>query len=257
MRNFLFFHYSIVSFLHPSFPNLTEEDVCSEIELSWLGVVLAAIKKSSDSCAGPDGIPFSIYRAFLAKDPELAVSIHDMLVCMAGGSLPPSGFNSARLFLLPKKTGGLIDDTRCISVTNSDNRIIATAVANSMAPAVGGVIDKEQVGFTPGRNSKGHKGLTNDFYESMAKKKQLYCLLLDTQRAFDTMSHDFIRMTLRAMSFPPWVLNMLEAVLSNVWVVPVLSAATKHKIWIKRGSSRAVPSHRYSSLWSWMFSITS
>jgi ribonuclease HI/exonuclease III len=200
------------------------------------------INQTNDSAAGPDGIPFSIYRAFLGLAPEFAHSLHAMLVCMADGTLPPEGFNSARLFLLPKKSGGLIDDTRCISVTNSDNRIIATSVANAMAPAIGGVIDKEQVGFTPDRNSSGHiKGLTNDFYEAAAKRRQVYCLLLDTQRAFDTMSHDFIRATLTAMAFPTWILNMLEALLSNVWVVPVLSATTSHKIWIKRGVKQGCP----------------
>ena len=174
------------------------------------------INKTNDSAAGPDGIPFSIYRAFLGLYPEFAHSIHAMLVCMADGALPPMGFNSARLFLLPKKAGGLIDDTRCISVTNSDNRIIATSIANAMAPAIGGVIDKDQVGFTPNRNSKGHiKGLTNEFYEAVAKRRQVYCLLLDTQRAFDTMRHNFIRATLTAMAFPPWILNMLEALLST------------------------------------------
>ena len=132
------------------------------------------INKTNDSAAGPDGIPFSIYRAFLDQYPEFAATIHGMLVCMAEGTLPPIGFNAARLFLLPKKVGGLIDDTRCISVTNSDNRIIATAVADSMAPAIGGVIHNDQVGFTPKRNSKGHiKGLTNDFYEAAARKRQV------------------------------------------------------------------------------------
>ena len=34
---------------------------------------------------------------------------------------------------------------------------------------------------------------------------------------------------------------MLEALLSNVWVVPVLSASTSHKIWIKRGVKQGCP----------------
>ena len=55
------------------------------------------------------------------------------------------------------------------------------------------------------------------------------------------MSHDFIRASLTAMGFPRWVLNMLGALLSNVWVVPVLSALTKHKIWIKRGVKQGCP----------------
>ena len=70
------------------------------------------INQTNDSAAGPDGIPFSIYRAFLGIAPEFSHSIHAMLVYMADGTLPPEGYNSARLFLLPKKAGGLIDDTR-------------------------------------------------------------------------------------------------------------------------------------------------
>ena len=81
--------------LHPSFPNWSEEDVCSELELSWLGVILEAIKKSSDSCAGPDGIPFAVYRAL----PSICGAfLLEILIDLAEGVPPPENCQGSYLY---------------------------------------------------------------------------------------------------------------------------------------------------------------
>ena len=99
-----------------------------------------AINETNYSAAGPDGIPFSVYRAYLRFDPEFAKVLCDVSLEMASGAAPRRGYNHARLFLLPKKTGGLVADTRCISVTNGDNRINASVVAKLITPALQAVI---------------------------------------------------------------------------------------------------------------------
>src|SRR4051794_23360394 len=66
------------------------------------------------------------------------------------GHLPPEGFNLGVLFLLPKKQTGLLSDTRPLSVTNTDNRLLATAVARGIMPAVDGYICPVQKVFWSG-----------------------------------------------------------------------------------------------------------
>ena len=111
----------------------------SEIKLIRKIVHLILAKRSrrytNDFSPGPDGLPFSVYRAYALEDPDLAQVLCSLALEMAGGAPPPKGFNYARLHLIPKKTGGLIDDTRSISVTNCDNRLNATVMVTLLQPA--------------------------------------------------------------------------------------------------------------------------
>ena len=91
------------------------------------------VNRPTDSAPGPDGIPFAAWRAA----PDLsALLLHRVFEVIAKGHSPPEGFNHGLLYLLPKKDTGLVSDTRPLSVTNTDNRILAAAVSRSIMPAV-------------------------------------------------------------------------------------------------------------------------
>ena len=151
--------------LHPSFPNWSEEDVCSELELSWLGVILEAIKKSSDSCAGPDGIPFAVYRAL----PSICGAfLLEILIDLAEGVPPPPEFNLGNLFLIPKDESGLVLNHRPITVGNSDNRLVASVMAMVLTPLCQHSLHPSQKGFIPGRTGSDHiTKLTDHFYDAI------------------------------------------------------------------------------------------
>ena len=203
---------------------------------------IEAINESNDSAAGPDGIPFSIYRACLKHNSKIAHVLCDVSLLMADGVKPPRGYNHARLFLIPKKTGGLVADTRCIAVTNGDNRLNATVVTKLITPALQEIIHPDQRGFVAGREGTAHvHALTEGFYAGLSKKQQRYVLLLDTARAFDTLAHNFIHLCLKRMGWAVWFCTMIDALLSDVLVIPVLAAATTHRIRIQRGVKQGCP----------------
>ena len=90
----------------------------------------AAIARSKNTSPGPDGVPFSAWRAA----PDLAAPLlFGALLLLLEGKAPLKGFNHAILFLLPKKATGLVADTRPISVTNTDNRLLASVAPHSDA----------------------------------------------------------------------------------------------------------------------------
>jgi ribonuclease HI len=200
------------------------------------------IDGSNDSSAGPDGIPFAMYRAYNRRGLALAEVLHDITVWMANGSPPPSGYNHALLFLIPKKATMLVEDTRPISVTNADNRIIAKAFTNAITPALQLLLDPDQKGFVPHRVGTEHvHQLTQSFYSRLRAKEQHYILLLDTARAFDSVSHSFIHACLERVGMPVWVRGMMRGMLDDVQVAPVLSVATEHRIPILRGVKQGCP----------------
>ena len=108
------------------------------------------------------------------------------LTLLLEGKTPPKGFNSATLFLLPKKSSGLVSDTRPLSVANTDNRLLANAVSHALMPAALEVLDPAQKGFLWGRNGADHTAEINDFfYGGIGKTKGRFLFLLDTAKAFD------------------------------------------------------------------------
>ena len=201
-----------------------------------------SINNSNNSAAGPDGIPFSILRACNIVSDDLASCLCDMAADLAAGKRPPPGFNYGRFYVLPKEEGGLVDRTRGLSVSDAVNRIIATTTAKKLEPALKEIILAEQKGFTPDREGATHvRNLLDLFYCKLSKKEQFYILLLDTKRAFDTLSHTFLHECLKVTGFPPWVLNQVRGLLSDIIVFPVLSELTKHKIHIARGVKQGCP----------------
>ena len=132
-----------------------------------LEAVLSSIRSSNNSTPGPDGIPFAAWRAA----PDL--------------SAPVLGFNHGFLFLIPKKETGLVADTRPISVTNTDNRLLASTVARAIMHAVSAFLDPAQKGFLA--STSGHS-LTEDlnrfFYQGVVDNVQRFAFLLDTAKAF-------------------------------------------------------------------------
>ena len=99
------------------------------------------------SCPGPDGVCFAAWRAA----PDLAAPVlHAVLLAILGGHHPPEGFNHGLLFLLPKKLTGLVSDTRPLSVTNTDNRLLASSVAFSVMEGVSAFLHPSQKGFLAG-----------------------------------------------------------------------------------------------------------
>jgi hypothetical protein len=129
----------------------------------------------------------------------------------------------------------LIQDTRPISVTNCDNRLVVKALAQAITPALQALITMEQLGFVPGRVGTDHvHGLLNSFYAHLSAKAQQFILLLDTARAFDSVSHAFIKATLNRIGMPLWVqeaVRHIRGLLHDVRVTPCLTGLHT-ELWI-------------------------
>ena len=185
-----------------------------------LELVNRAIVLAPASSRGPDGIPFSAYKAL--KDiaaPILLDCARDL--CL---NLPPSGFNYSRLVLLEKKATHLINDTRPICVNNTDNRIIAKVFVFCISDASQALIGNYQKMFLPNRQMVDHlRGLNEDFFGSLHDQERLYVLFTDNKKAFDSIHHDYIHATLDRMKFPLWFKNAVRGLLSGAVAYPDLA----------------------------------
>ena len=204
--------------------------------------VESVLQNTNDSCAGPDGIPFMCYRTDANEGGPVSLLLANVLDALSSGTKGPKAFNKARLFLIAKTDSLLVQDTRPISVTDASNRIVASCLASALTPALQAFIEPTQKGFVPGRVGTEHvHGLTQEFYASLSKNKQLYLLSLDTARAFDSISHTFIRKLLIHIGLPPWACHLVNGLLHEVTVVAAIAGAAATPISINRGVKQGCP----------------
>ena len=198
------------------------------------------INATNNSCAGPDGVPFAVYRAGVGVYAGIAASIFNWL---ADGKEAPEGFNYGILFLLPKKGIGVPSDTRPLSVTNACNRIIAKGVLSCLAPAMVPFLHESQKGFVPGRKGADHiRALNELFYGALeGMGDDSYVLFVDTQKAFDSIDHDFLFKVLARVGVPAWLVRIIKALLTDVMVTPVFGGSTSVWISILRGVKQGCP----------------
>ena len=107
------------------------------------------IKSSGNSAPGVDGIPFSLYRELVATACPL---LHQVMLALCSGKPPPKGFNLSLGVFLPKALDNKVESTRPIAMTNTDNRILAKAVASFILPHLGDTLSRYQSAIIPGRD---------------------------------------------------------------------------------------------------------
>lgn len=204
-----------------------------------LDTVKTALLSPKNTSPGPDGIPFACWRAV----PDISGPLlYNALSALMRGDLPPKGFNSGLLFLLPKKNTHLVSDTRPLSVTNTDNRILARIIANSIMPAVKALVNPAQKGFLEGIQGTDHiVDINSIFYSHVCRKKDSYLFFLDTAKAFDSIDHVWIHDILVKTKFPSWVLNFFKAAVSDVSVTPFFGSPSNIHIDIGRGVKQGCP----------------
>ena len=212
---------------------------CELITRPTITQVKDTILHTNNSCAGPNGIPFNVYRRLVDIYAPIALSMFDDMA--AGGSAPPD-FNAGLLFLLPKGSSMLVNDTRPLSVTNTNNRILAHLTARAIEPAVAKLVGKSQLGFVRGRIVDDHIiEVTERFYKNLETKVKGYLLFLDVKKAFDQVYHGWIIEVLRKQTFPPWFLSIVQGLLNKVKVTPVCGQADRTWIDIFRGVKQGCP----------------
>jgi ribonuclease HI len=219
------FEVSIPQHLSPKMPSVDD--------------IIDCIHASNNSCPGPDGIHFALIRPFAHK---LAPIILAIIEHMANGNPPPPGFNHVLQFYFPKGSSLLAKDTRPISVANSVCRIIAKLMAKAISPAAETILRLAQKGFIPGRHIGDHvEDVTRLFYSKVEKKQQHFLLLLDTEKAFDSLDHGFIYKTLEKIGCPSWFINCYSGLLTDIEGIPVVATQTDIRIKLERGVKQGCP----------------
>lgn len=150
---------------------------------------------------GFDGLPVEFYIVFW-KD------LSDMLLDSFNFSLQNGAMSSSQrngvITLIPKKDKDILylKNYRPISLLTVDYKILAKTIANRLKKCLDSLIHSDQSGFLKGRNIGNNVRLIIDMIE-YTKSNDIpgAILLLDIQKAFDSVSHSFLFKVLSKFNF--------------------------------------------------------
>jgi len=144
----------IYSFLDSlDIPRLSPDAQSSLEQPLSLEEISSAIRSSQTGRApGPDGFPIEFYKEFSSKLAPILKSVYDE--SLANGKLPQT-LTQATISVLLKKDKDPVQCSsyRPISLLCCDYKILTKALAQRLDPVIPTIINEDQTGFIPGRQS--------------------------------------------------------------------------------------------------------
>ena len=192
------------------------EDLSKELTIADLE---KALKTCKDSTPGLDGIPYSYYKLF-AKE-LLPLILDAWAYTRVVNKLPNSQLTSC-ISLIPKsgKDKYNIKNWRPISLSSCDLKIITKALSHKVSKYLQEIIFESQMGYVPGRNINFNNRLIRAAITYCKSNKVNYTLTsLDAQKAYDSVSHSYIKTVLKAYNFPDSFINIVDVLHSNLKAV--------------------------------------
>ena len=187
-------------------PKLTDEmrnRICREIIDSEIAEALLALP--NNKAPGSDGFTADFYKFFW---PDLKTFVcNSIKFAIQSGTLSIDQKRGV-ITLIPKAGKDLrfLKNWRPISLLNTDYKILAKLLATRLQPILPDIISKDQSAYIKGRSITDNIRSVWDVLDvSKLTKKQLYIIFIDFEKAFDTVSHEFLIKCLEKLNFGTFI----------------------------------------------------
>ena len=132
--------------------------------------------------------------------------------------------------------------TRPLNVTNTDNRLIASATRLAIEPILAEYITRDQNGFLRGRSMLGN---LVDIDEGMARaalqEQAAIALFFDFAVAFPSVEHAVLDAYFTSLGWPPWLRNIIKALYSRNFCYIQMGSSRYDGFPITRGVRQGCP----------------
>ena len=166
---------------------------------------------------GSDGITTEFYKIFWSeiksyyvKSLNYSFEIGDMTVMQKQGLIS----------LLPKMNNDLgnLNNRRPLTLLNTDYKIVTKTVSNRIKKKyMSNIIENSQTGFIKGRYIGENIRLIQETIEKLEEEEQPGLLLFaDFEKAFDSISHDFIFNCLKCFNFGPDIIKWVKCFYNDI-----------------------------------------
>ena len=223
-------------------PKISEKQKTSmegEISTSELGWYL---KKSKNNVApGSTGFPNEFYKMFW-KDLKFFI-LDSINFSLTSGTLSISQ-RLGIVTLIPKgsKDKTYLSNWRPLTLLNSIYKMVGGVIAQRIKPVLKTIINADQKGFVSERYIGEAIRCTYDIMHWANEKKKVgLILLIDFQKAYDSVSFSFIEKCLRFFNFGKDVINWVNILLNNFSCVMNMCGNISSKFDIGRGCRQGDP----------------
>ena len=121
--------------------------------------------------------------------------------------------------LLPKKNNDLgnLNNWRPLTLLNTDYKIVTKTISNRIKKYISNIIENSQTGFIKGRYIGENIRLIQETIEKLEEEEQPVLLLFaDFEKAFDSISHDFMFNCLKCFNFGPDIIKCVKCFYNDV-----------------------------------------
>ena len=152
------------------------------------------------------------------------------------------------LSILPKgdKPREFLKNWRPIALLNTSYKLLSSCIANRLKSVLHFLIHENQKGFMKGRYIGENTRLIYDvLYETQNKKNPGILLLIDFEKAFDSVSWKFINNTLRFLNFGPDLIQWINVLNDNARLCVTQNGFLSQFFQIGRGCRQGDPVSSY------------
>ena len=229
-----------------SIPKLPEEEKkFLETKLTRNEVYNAVKSMKMNKTPGFDGLPAEFYLVFWNDICDMLIDSFNF--SLLNGSMSLSQRNGI-ITLLPKKDRDplLVKNYRPITLLSTDYKILAKCIATRLKRCLHLVINSDQSGFMKGRNIGHNIRLILDIIEySDFNNIPGAILLLDIEKAFDSVSHNFLFHTLKQFNFGDNFIHSIKTLYSARQSFVLNNGFLTESISMKRGIFQGCPISPY------------
>ena len=227
----------IETYIHETNLNALTNDQKSSCDapLTLQQLKTAVFKMKRNKSPGSDGLTIEFYQKFWDS---IKYSLLDSYnESLEQGELTPSQRYAIISLMFKKGDRKLLKNYRPISLTNCDYKILALTLATRMQTVISDLVNEEQTACIKNRNIAMNARMIADIFEYAESSNTSGALLmLDFEKAFDSIEWPFIMNVLKKMNFGPLFLKWIKI----LYTMPCFSVKNNGWISIKKPMTRGI-----------------
>ena len=194
----------------------------------------------SEKSPGPNGLNFKFIKQFWEL---LKPEIRRFITAFHANGIFPRGTNASFIALIPKvKDPHHLNEYRPISLIGCVYKIVTKLLASKLKKVLPHIINERQSAFTAGRQLLHSVLIANEAVEE-AKRHNKPCLVfkVDYERAYDSVSWNFLSYMMYRLGFCPKWIRWIEGCLNSASVSVLVNGSPTNEFNPHRGLRQGDP----------------